>query len=80
MGVNIPCVEKFDPSREPSVVDAKWDRYKKSFKIYHVSDWLGKRAKGSVASLWRTGTAGRIFQTFDEQFVAVDDVWPTVSQ
>ena len=23
MGVNIPCVEKFDPSSEPSVVDAK---------------------------------------------------------
>ena len=24
MGVNIPCVEKFDPSSEPSVVGAKW--------------------------------------------------------
>ena len=32
--------------------------------------------KGSVASLWRSGTAGRIFQTFDEQFVAVDDAPP----
>ena len=26
MGVNISCVENFDPSSEPSVVDAKWDR------------------------------------------------------
>ena len=32
--------------------------------------------KGSVASLWRSGTAGRIFQTFDEQFVAVNETTP----
>ena len=31
------------------------------------------------ASLWRSGTTGRIFQFFDEQFVAVDDVRHTVS-
>ena len=51
--------------------------------LKHISDCLGKRAggmqKGAVASLWRSGTAGRIFQTFDEQCVAVDDVRPTVS-
>ena len=42
MGVNIPChVEKFDPSREPSVVDAKRDRQKKSFKIYNYLTALG---------------------------------------
>ena len=37
---------------------------------------MGQIEKGSVASLWRSGTAGGIFQTFDEQFVAVDDVRP----
>ena len=42
-----------------------------------VHDW--GMQKVSVASLWRSGTAGRSFQTFDEQFVAVDDVRPTVS-
>ena len=43
----------------------------------NVNDW--NMHKGCVAFLWRSGTAGRIFQTFDEQFVAVDDVRPTVS-
>ena len=51
--------------------------------LKYISDCLVKRAwgmqKGSVASLWRSGTAGRIFQTFDEQFVAVDGIRPTVS-
>ena len=41
MGVNIPCVEKFDPSTEPSVVDTKWDRRR---VLKNVSDCLGKRA------------------------------------
>ena len=65
MGVNIPCVEKFDPSSEPSVVvDEKETDRKRGLK--YISDCLGKRAwgmqKGSVnASLWRSGTAGRIF-------------------
>ena len=35
--------------------------------------------KGSVASLWRSETAGQIFLTFDEQFVAVDYVRAAVS-
>ena len=39
MDVNIPCGEKFDPSNEPSMVDAKWGRQKKSFKIYIWLPW-----------------------------------------
>ena len=39
MDVNIPRGEKFDPSNEPSMVDAKWGRQKKSFKIYIWLPW-----------------------------------------
>ena len=61
----------------------KMGKTEKESILKYMSDCLGKRAwgmqKGSVASLWRSRTAGRIFQTFDEQFVAVDEVRPTFS-
>ena len=30
MAVNIPCVEKFDPSGEPPVAGVKWNRWGKT--------------------------------------------------
>ena len=74
MGVNIPCVEKFGPRSKLRWWMQNGTDRKRVLK--YISDCLGKRAsgmqKGSVASLWRSGTARTDFPvSFDEQFVAV---------
>ena len=80
MGVNIPCVEKFDPSRLRWSMQNGTDRKR---VLKYISDCLGKRAWGMhEALLLHCGgqeLQDRVSKLLMNSFVAVDDVRPSVS-
>ena len=62
------------------MVGAKWDRWKKSFQIYLAALGNVQEARKKALLLHCGGQElQEIFKTFEEQFVAVDDVRPTVA-
>ena len=81
MAESIPCVKKFDPSGEPSVSVQNGTGGKRvSRLIYLAALGIVQEARKKALLLHCGGQElQEIFETFEEQFVAVDDVRPTVA-
>ena len=71
MAEGIKCVESFVPIGEPSVIAAKWERWKKSFQFYVAA--LGNVADARKKALL-LHCGGQEIQDIFELFDFDDDV------